>query len=140
MRPYLAVILTLSLAPLLVSRQQHKSSFAECDKTAKTQADLTECASEDYKRADNELNRIYQHLLAKAAGDPVAVEKIKAAQRAWVAFRDAQIAAIYPAENPQRKYGTVFPMCANLALSDLTKQRTEMLKRMITHVEGDVCR
>jgi uncharacterized protein YecT (DUF1311 family) len=127
--------------PLLSFGQQpsQDKSFADCDKTAKTQADLTECGGSDYKRADDELNRTYQQLLKKAAGDPVAVEKIKASQRAWVAFRDAQIAALYPAEDKQREYGTVFPMCADLALADLTRERTKMLERMLKPTEGDVC-
>ena len=133
------VILSLCWAPLLVGQQQHPTSFENCDKTAKTQAELTECGSADYKRADNELTRTYQQLLKKAAGDKVAVQKIRAAQRAWIAFRDAQIAALYPAEDKQKEYGTVFPMCANLALADLTRQRTKMLKQMLNPVEGDVC-
>jgi len=135
---FASVIVTLCIIPLL-SGQQRQQSFTDCDKTAHTQADLTECGSNDYKSADDELNRTYQQLLKKAAGDPVAVQKISAAQRAWVAFRDAQIAALYPAEDKQKEYGTVFPMCANLALADLARERTKMLKRMLNPVEGDVC-
>ncbi len=134
------VIATLFLAPLLIGQQQRqRKTFADCDKTAQTQADLTECGSTDYKGADDELNRTYQQLLKKAAGDPIAVQKIRAAQSAWVAFRDAQIAALYPGEDKQKEYGTVFPMCANLALADLTRERTKMLKHMLSPLEGDVC-
>lgn len=134
------VIATLFLVPLLIGQQQRQpKTFADCDKTAQTQADLTECASTDYEGADDELNRTYEQLLKKAAGDPIAVQKIRAAQTAWVAFRDAQIAALYPSEDKQMEYGTVFPMCANLALADLTRERTKMLKHMLTPVEGDVC-
>jgi uncharacterized protein YecT (DUF1311 family) len=124
---------------LLSGQQQRKQRFADCDKTALTQADLTECGNNDYKSADDELNRTYQQLLKKTAGDPVAAQKIRAAQRAWVAFRDAQIAALYPAEDKQKEYGTVFPMCANLALADLTRERTKMLTHMLNPAEGDVC-
>jgi uncharacterized protein YecT (DUF1311 family) len=134
------LIVMLALVPLLVGQQQGQpKTFEDCDKTAQTQADLPACGSTDYKSADDELNRTYQQLLKKAAGDPIAVQKIRAAQRAWVAFRDAQIAALYPAQDKQKEYGTVFPMCANLALADLTRQRTKMLKQMLNPVEGDVC-
>ena len=130
----------LLLASLLDGQQKpQQKTFVDCDKAAQTQGDLTECGSNDYKSADDELNKTYQQLLKKAAGDPVALRKIRAAQKAWVAFRDAQIAALYPAENKQKEYGTVFPMCANLALADLTRQRTRMLKEMLNPVEGDVC-
>jgi len=57
--------------------------------------------------ADDELNKTYQQLLKKATGDPVALQKIRAAQKAWVAFRDAQIAALYPSEDKQQ-YGSAF--------------------------------
>ena len=117
--------------------------FSDCDKKANTQADLTECAGNDLKSADDDLNAIYQQLLKKAAGNPVAVGKIKNAQTAWLAFRNAQIEAFYPAEDKQKEYGTVYPMCADLLLADLTRQRTkmlkEMLKEMLNSVEGDVC-
>jgi uncharacterized protein YecT (DUF1311 family) len=125
---------------LLAGQQTPKCDvFLDCDKTAKTQADLNECASHDDASADDELNRTYQELLKRAASDPVAVKKIKASQRAWIAFREAQVAALYPAED-KREYGTVFPMYVNLLRADLTQQRTKMLKEMLKKpVEGDVC-
>jgi uncharacterized protein YecT (DUF1311 family) len=91
------------------------------------------------KSADDELNAAYHQLLRKAAGDAVALRKIEAAQRAWIIFRDAQIAAFYPAEDKQREYGSVSPMCADLLLADLTRERTKMLKEMLDSGEGDVC-
>ncbi len=132
--------ITLLLAPLLNGQEkpQHQG-FVDCDRAAQTQGDLTECGSSDYKAANDELNKTYQQLLSKASWDPVAVRKIRASQQAWIAFRDAQIAALYPAEDKQREYGTVYSMCANLALADLTRQRTKMLKEMLSPVGGDVC-
>ena len=139
MQARLLIVTLFLVSPLVGQQKGQPKTFADCDKTAQTQADPTVCGSNDYKSADDELNSTYQQLLKKAAGGPVALQKIRAAQRAWVAFRDAQIAALYPAENKQKEYGTVFPMCANLALADLTKQRTAQLKQMLNRVEGDVC-
>jgi uncharacterized protein YecT (DUF1311 family) len=130
---------TLLFVPLLIRQQQPPKTFADCDKTAHTQADLTECASTEYKTAEDELNSTYQQLLRKTAGDRVAVQQINSAQKAWVAFRDAQIAALYPAEDQQKEYGTVFPMGTNLALANLTRNRTRILRQMLNPVEGDVC-
>jgi uncharacterized protein YecT (DUF1311 family) len=76
--------------------KRHRS-FADCDKAAKTQAELNECGSNDYKLADDELNATYQELLKKTAADPTAVAKIREAQRAWVAYRSAQISSFRPA-------------------------------------------
>ncbi len=133
------LIVILFLGPLLTAEKPQQKTFEDCQKTARTQADLTECAGNDNKSADDELNRTYQELLKKAAGDPVAVPKIRAEQRAWVAFRDAHIAALYPAEDKQQDYGTVYLMCVSLVLRDLTRERTKMLKEMLNPVEGDVC-
>jgi len=129
----------LLFVSLLSGEQPNKGSFSDGDKNAKTQAELNECAGNDLKHADDELNATYQQLLKKAGNDAVALRKIKAAQRAWVLFRDAQIEAFYPAEDKQKEYGSVFPMCADLLLADLTKERTKMLKEMLNSVEGDVC-
>jgi uncharacterized protein YecT (DUF1311 family) len=134
--PVIAAVFLISL----LSGQRHKErTFEDCDKTAATQADLTECAGLDLKTADDELNATYLQLLKRAAGDPIAVRKIKAAQRAWVSFRDAQIAAFYPAEDKQKAYGSAFSMCADLTLADLTREQTKILKEMLNPAEGDVC-
>ncbi|HZC23062.1 MAG TPA: lysozyme inhibitor LprI family protein [Candidatus Binatia bacterium] len=125
----------------LVSAQQKPKPdvFVECDKTAKTQADLNECASRDDASADEELKRTYQELLKRVASDPIATKKIEASQKAWITFREAQIAAVYPSED-KREYGSVFPMCVNLLRAELIQQRTKMLKEMMKKpVEGDVC-
>jgi uncharacterized protein YecT (DUF1311 family) len=131
--------ITLLLISALSGQQPKKEKFSDCDKSAKGQADLAGCAANDLKNADDELNAMYQQLLRKAAGDAVALKKITAAQRAWLVFRDAQMAAFYPAEDKQKEYGSVFPMCADLLLADLTRERTKMLKEMLDSVEGDVC-
>jgi uncharacterized protein YecT (DUF1311 family) len=48
---------------------------------AKTQFELNQCAGEEFRLADAEMNEIYRILLAKAAGQPGAVDKIKVAER-----------------------------------------------------------
>ena len=55
---------------------------------AQTQLALTECADRQYREADAALNSAYRPLLA-ALDDPHR-ERLKAAQRAWIAFRDAE--------------------------------------------------
>jgi uncharacterized protein YecT (DUF1311 family) len=128
------------IVSIVAGQQKSKPDvFFECDKTAKSQADLNKCAVSDDKQADDEMNRAYQELLRRAASDEVAVKKIEASQRAWIAFREAQIDALYPAEN-KMEYGSAFTMCVNLLRADLTQQRIKMLKEMLKRpVEGDVC-
>ncbi|HYL15646.1 MAG TPA: lysozyme inhibitor LprI family protein [Terriglobales bacterium] len=116
-----------------------QSKESPCWKAARTQSEMNHCADLDAREAEVDLNHVYNQLLAKLKADKNATEKLRIAQRAWLAFRDAHMQELYPAEDKQAEYGTVFPMCADLALADLTRQRMKMLKQMLNHVEGEVC-
>jgi uncharacterized protein YecT (DUF1311 family) len=102
-----------------------------------TQHDMTVDACEKAKKADAELNWVYKQLLGNAASDAKVAERIKAAQRAWVAFRDAQMTALYPPDDTLQ--GSVMPMCACGVEAELTVDRTAQLRRMLRGEEGDVC-
>src|SRR6266705_655543 len=60
------------------------------------------------------------------------------AQKAWEAYRDSQLEAIYPREGTPG-YGSVFPMCFAILKTDLTEGRIRDLKALTTSGEGDVC-
>jgi uncharacterized protein YecT (DUF1311 family) len=98
--------------------------------TAMAQSEMNRCAAEDASAADAELNRVYQQLLSKLSDDKSAQAKLRAAQRAWVVFRDAQLEAWYPASNKQA-YGSIFPMCYAQMRAAITKERAEQLRRML---------
>jgi len=95
------------------------------------QSEMNHCADQDAKAADAELNRVYQDLISKTKGDANATKKLRDAQRAWIAFRDAQLDALYPAQDKQREYGTIYPMCYAIVLTAMTKERTVQLRRML---------
>ena len=75
---------------------QDSAEYRACTDKANTQGEMTSCASAEANRVDAKLNSTYRALLAKVASQPEAVAKIKAAERAWVAYRDAYIEASYP--------------------------------------------
>ena len=107
---------------------------------AQTQGDLDEEACGQFHKADVALNETYSKILKEYAKDQQFVAKLKSAQRAWLAFRDAEIEALYPKENKQAEYGTVYPMCHCSELQFLTAERTKQLKRWLDGtLEGDVC-
>jgi uncharacterized protein YecT (DUF1311 family) len=60
---------------------------------AGTQQEMEACARDDFNEADNELNKTYQALLMKEADDPLFVSKLRNAQRAWLAFLNADLDA-----------------------------------------------
>ena len=106
---------------------------------AQTQADLNDTACQAYKKADAELNGVYRQVQTEYRTDKVFLRKLQLAQRAWLVYRDAQLTALFPSEEPGA-YGSVYPMCRCGELSELTNQRTEELKRWLTGTrEGDVC-
>jgi uncharacterized protein YecT (DUF1311 family) len=126
--PYRPLLLILAAAFLLSGQSpEHKSCMA----VASSQLQMNKCADEEAKRADAELDRVYQNLLAHAAKNKEAVQKIMAAQRAWIAFRDAQIESVFPAQDKQAQYGSIYPLCALEMRADLTRQRTAMLNAML---------
>jgi uncharacterized protein YecT (DUF1311 family) len=49
----------------------------------------------------------YNSLSSKTESQPEALAKIKAVQKAWLVYRDAYIAAMYPAKNKQAEYGSM---------------------------------
>ena len=94
----------------------------------------------DYTKADAKLNKVYQRILAEYRQDKIFIEKLKVAQRAWLAFRDAHLASIYPAANQRLEYGSVNPMCQCQVLVQLTEERAKTLQQWINGtIEGDVC-
>jgi uncharacterized protein YecT (DUF1311 family) len=128
---YLVLFMTMGLGCPASSGQT--SGEAVVCPTAKTQTELNQCASETAKRADVELNTVYAKLLSKISKDQTAISKVKNAERAWLAYRDTYIDAMYPAADKQAHYGTMFPMEVDLLRSKLTHEQVNALKDMLQH-------
>ena len=134
----IATLILFATFPVALTQQKNTKNRAPCSK-AMTQASLNACFCERAQKADAELNDVYQQLLKKNASDTNFIDKLKISQRAWVAFRDAQLEAIYPDPDPKAAYGSVFTMCECMAREELTMDRVKQLRRMLKSVEGDVC-
>lgn len=122
---YRALLLAL-LVPIAASRAQG------------TQRDLNERAYRSAHAADSTLAVVYRRLEAKYRKDSVALRKLRVAQRAWIAFRDAQIEATYP-DREQRAYGSVLPMCVSALQEELTRSRIAQLRAALRPDPRDVC-
>jgi len=92
---------------------------------------MNACASDEAARVEAELNQVYQKLLSRVASQPEATTKIKTAERAWIAYRDAYMDAMYPAKNKQGEYGSIYPMEADLLRAKLTKRQVTALKELL---------
>ena len=92
---------------------------------------MNACANEEAARVDSELNDVYLALLTKTSSRPEVVARTKTAERAWIAFRDAYIDAMYPASDKQTEYGSIYPMEVNLLRAKLTRQQVTALKELV---------
>lgn len=107
--------------------------------SAQTQLDMNIDACTDYQAAEEELAAVYQQVIRVRRDDREFVEAIEQAQRAWLAFRDAELKAIYPKRDARLAYGSAHPMCECGALAKLTRARSAALMQWLINHEGDVC-
>jgi uncharacterized protein YecT (DUF1311 family) len=106
---------------------------------AQKQLELNQQASDSYKNADNELNEIYKQILIEYQSDTIFIKNLKESQRIWIMFRDAELKVKYPEREPGY-YGSIYPVCINTCLEQLTRGRIYTLKIWLEGIEeGDVC-
>ncbi|RKU05319.1 hypothetical protein C7H84_04135 [Burkholderia sp. Nafp2/4-1b] len=101
---------------------------------ATDQATMTACADRAYKKSDAELNRTYQAVTARLHDAKPLADKLVNAQRAWLAYRDAE--CNFSSANAEG--GSAYPMVVSTCLDDLTKTRNETLKGYLSCEEGDL--
>ncbi len=100
-----------------------------------------EVTAEDvsYQEADKELNKVYRQILKKYEKAPLFLKKLKATQRLWIQFRDAELEMRFPLENKKLAYGTAYFSCRKQFLTDMTIARTNTLKEWLNVDEYDTC-
>lgn len=129
MRFTVATTLAAALvAPLLVVA----ADTSNCS-SATTQAEMNACAANELAEADRQLNEVYQSVLKKHAGNTAFTQKLRAAQRAWVTFRDAELDSTYAcaAPNPAACWGSLLPQRYASYKAKLTCERTERLRELL---------
>ena len=91
---------------------------------SQSQNEMNQEAEDQFEKTDAKLNVLYKKVLAGQEDDE-GRKKLIAAERAWVAFRDAE--AAYQAD-PNRG-GSIYPMVYATVETNLTKQRIAMLQQ-----------
>ncbi|KWA82725.1 hypothetical protein WL29_26285 [Burkholderia ubonensis] len=124
-------VLTGLLLLLAVAANTHAQ--ANCANAA-DQASMSACAERAYRKSDAELNRAYEAVTARVRANRPLAEKLVSAQRAWVAYRDAECGF----SSAGAEGGSVHPMVVSMCLDDLTKARTESLQGYLSCEEGDL--
>ncbi len=92
---------------------------------AMTQHAMNRCAAEEFRKADAELNKVYRQLTGEAGAAEKA--KLRAAQLAWIRFRDAH--CDYEAFGNQG--GSIYPMVYSFCLAEVTRERAKQLREIL---------
>ncbi|VVO32787.1 lysozyme inhibitor LprI family protein [Pseudomonas fluorescens] len=120
----------LALTPLLFTSVAHA---VDCDNAA-DQATMNQCAAQQNKAADKELNALYQQVTARLKSSPDRKALLVSTQRSWIAFRDAECKFSASAEEG----GSIYPLIYSNCITDLTKARVETFKNYLKCQEGDL--
>ncbi|MBN3865341.1 DUF1311 domain-containing protein [Pseudomonas frederiksbergensis] len=122
--------LLLALTPLLFTPL---AQAVDCD-NATDQGTMNQCAAQQNKAADKELNTLYQQITTRLNDDPAAKKLLIGAQRSWIAFRDAE--CTFSASGVAG--GSVYPLIYSNCATELTKARVEAFKTYLKCQEGDL--
>ncbi|RQR62444.1 DUF1311 domain-containing protein [Burkholderia sp. Bp9125] len=123
------------LTGLLLSLAMAANAHAQANcANAPDQAAMSACADRAYKKSDAELNRAYQAVTTRVRDNRPLADKLVSAQRAWVAYRDAECGF----SSAGAEGGSVYPMVVSTCLDDLTKVRLESLQGYLSCEEGDL--
>src|SRR6516164_882351 len=122
----LLLLLMLSLPALAADQDPHDTALNAC--LAKPEAlstpGMVECTDEAIRGWDKRLNEVYQQVMTDL--DPKSQELLRASQRRWVAFREAEHQAMGGPWRQDR--GTI--ICVLTANADLSaiKERVQELQ------------
>ena len=122
--------LLLALTPLLFTTIAHA---VNCD-NATDQATMNQCAAQQNKAADKELNALYRQITERLKDHPDSKKLLVGAQRAWIGFRDAECKFA----SAGVEGGSVYPLIYSNCVTELTKARVETFKNYLKCQEGDM--
>ncbi|AZO91301.1 urease-associated protein [Stutzerimonas stutzeri] len=122
--------LLLALTPLLFTSM---AVAVDCD-NASDQATMNQCAAQQNAAADKELNALYQQITSRFKGNPDNKKLLVGAQRAWVAFRDAECKFSASGVEGGSVYSLIYSNCT----TELTKARVQTFKNYLKCQEGDM--
>ena len=132
-------LVMLSAMLMAASALAQEDAEFDCANTS-VQWQLNECEAQAWQEADEQLNAQYQESRrvmkawdADASDLAGAEEALVRAQRAWVAFRDAQCTF----RGYQARGGTMESMLIYGCQAELTRQRTQQLKEQTDLMGGN---
>lgn len=127
----LAALATLVAAPAVAMdisavKARYTPAFRACLATEENQTTLgmIECINKEFEVQDAALNAAYKALIADMT--PAQTAGLKKAQRAWIAFRNADCKARYSPD-----WGTFSSLTSNMCMVQRTVERTLELEAFV---------
>ena len=118
---FLLFLFLLTSSTATDSTAQNRQRYDPC--SGSTTQDINECAKREYDKADAELNKVYRELISKVK-DVRLKNKLIAAQRTWIKFRDESCNFVYEFH----KEGTMRTVMLLGCLTMTTENRTKELR------------
>lgn len=116
------VLQIAALAASLWQPMKLQAQNAQPCSSAVTTAAMLNCANVRYEKAQQDLNAAYQSLLKKQ--DAIGKNKLRAAQTAWLQFRQANADFLADAA----RGGTLAPVITITTLMEMTEARVKELQ------------
>lgn len=132
MRSVVCLIVCALLAEHCVG--QSSAEYLACADGAKVQFEMNKCASEEAARSEKSMEASLDLLTNQMKGDGVAIARLRDEEQVWKRFRDAYLAAMFPAKDKQ-VYGTQVVEEIDLARSKLTLEHKAQLEELLKHYE-----
>ena len=99
--------------------------------------EIAACWAREAARADARLRSAYAAALTRLPSRGMA--GLKRAQKAWLEFRDAEVAALSALADPKGGYDWERSICAAIARRQLNLERARALERLAERTAGDAC-
>jgi uncharacterized protein YecT (DUF1311 family) len=113
---------------------QYSPSYNRCQERAASTREIVTCISNELAVQDASLNRRYQQTLRSL--NPRQQNRLRAAQRAWIAYREANCASYYDED-----WGTITQIGTVACRLDMTVTRRQELDCYPGYGEGsEACR
>jgi uncharacterized protein YecT (DUF1311 family) len=101
---------------------------------AQDQATMNQCADKAYKASDAKLNKVYKQITGRLKDDHDTAKLLVTAQKAWIAFRDAECGFA----SAGVAGGRIQPMVRAQCLDGVTQDRIKSLNTYLNCEEGDM--
>jgi uncharacterized protein YecT (DUF1311 family) len=98
---------------------------------------MEEGSSELFEVQEQTLNDNYRRIFKLYADDPVFLSKLKAAQRAWLKFREAEVEALFPHAGKSGADGTDIESARRVWMGRLAEERATQLAHWLMGARED---